>query len=126
MATLSVKKIIHRTSKRGEFFTIVWADDTKTTVKRMEGDESDEYTAFLFCLGKRIFKDRGKAREFIRAKKQVFELECEQKSIANKQRKVMLNSIPKEGVLLPVEVTAISPEAFHQVLTSSGIFRRNQ
>ena len=36
-----VKEIIHRKSKRGEFFTVVWSDNVKTTVKLMEGEKSD-------------------------------------------------------------------------------------
>lgn len=126
MATLNVAKIIHRTSPRGEFFKVVWADNTETTVKLAEGDTSDEYTAFLFCLGKRIFKDKGKAREFIRAKKQVFEDEVERKSFENKMKRAGLNSIPgHECMVLPVEVIS-NPATFHQVLTSSGIFKRNK
>lgn len=42
-----VKEIVHRESKRGEFFTVIWKDNTQTTVKLMGGDTSDEYTAFL-------------------------------------------------------------------------------
>ena len=126
MATLNVAKIIHRTSPRGEFFKVVWADNTETTVKLAEGDTSDEYTAFLFCLGKRIFKDKGKARQFIRAKKQVFEDEVERKSYENKLKKARISDIPNtECVVLPVEVIS-NPANFHQVLTSSGIFKKNQ
>lgn len=122
MATLNVAKIIHRTSPRGEFFKVVWADNTETTVKLAEGDTSDEYTAFLFCLGKRIFKDKGKAREFIRAKKQVFEDEVERKSYENRLKKAKITDVPRtECVVLPVEV--ISNPA---ILTSSGIFKKNK
>ena len=126
MATLNVAKIIHRTSPRGEFFKVVWADNTETTVKLAKGDTSDEYTAFLFCLGKRIFKDKGKAREFIRAKKKVFEDEVERKSIENKLKKTQVSAIPNpECMLLPVEIFS-NPATFQQVLTSSGIFKKNK
>ena len=70
---LDVVEIIHRTSKRGEFFTVKWADNTSTTVKLMEGDTSDEYTAFMFAVGKKMFGDKGKGREFVHNKKEVFE-----------------------------------------------------
>lgn len=75
-----VKKIIHRTSNRGEFFTVVWRDSTTTTVKLMEGEDSDDYTAFLYALGKKMFGDKGKGRAFVREKKEVFEEEVRQKS----------------------------------------------
>lgn len=75
-----VVEIIHRKSNRGEFFTVVWADNTKTTVKLMEGDTSDEYTAFMFALGKKIFGDKGNARKFVREKKQNFEDRMAKKS----------------------------------------------
>lgn len=81
-----VAEIIHRTSNRGEFFTVKWKDNTTTTVKLAKGEESDEYTAFLYALGKKIFGDKGTARNFVRAKKQVFEDRMEQKSY-EKQRK---------------------------------------
>lgn len=126
MTTLNVAKIIHRTSPRGDFFKVVWADNTETTVKLAEGDTSDEYTAFLYCLGKRMFKDKGKAREFIRAKKQVFEDEVERKSFENKMKRAGLNSIPNsECMVLPVEVVS-SPATLHQVMASSGIFKRSK
>ena len=64
-----VKKIIHRTSDRGEFFTVVWRDNTTTTVKLMEGEDSDEYTAFLYALGKKMFGDKGKGRAFVRERR---------------------------------------------------------
>lgn len=76
-----VKKIIHRTHKnKVESFTVVWRDDTTTTVKLMEGDTSDEYTAFLYALGKKMFGDKGQGRAFVREKKEVFEEEVRQKA----------------------------------------------
>lgn len=68
-----VKEIIHRKSDRGEFFTVKWGDSTHTTVKLKEGEESNEYTAFLYALGKKMFVDKGKARKYIAEKKKVFE-----------------------------------------------------
>ena len=83
MRVPNVVKIVHRTSKRGEFFTVYWDDDTQTSVKRMEGEVSDDYTAFMFALGKKLFKNKGIARQFIAQKKQVFENE-----VARKQEKI--------------------------------------
>ena len=80
-----VGEIIHRVSDRGEFFTVRWLDGTQTTVKLMEGDTSDEYTAFLYALGKKVFGDKGNARKFIRDKKEVFESRMAEKS-SEKQR----------------------------------------
>lgn len=86
-----VVEIIHRKSNRGEFFTVVWADDTKTTVKLMEGDTSDEYTAFLFALGKKLFENKGVGRKFVQKKKEVFEQRIAMQSIENAVRKQELN-----------------------------------
>lgn len=86
-----VVEIIHRKSNRGEFFTVVWADDTKTTVKLMEGDTSDEYTAFLFALGKKLFENKGVGRKFVQKKKEVFEQRIGMQSIENAIRKQELN-----------------------------------
>lgn len=94
-----VKKIIHRTSDRGEFFTVVWRDDTTTTVKLMEGETSDDYTAFLYALGKKMFGDKGKGRAFVREKKEVFEEEVRQKSKekqALRRRQAIQQSIDRE------------------------------
>lgn len=94
-----VKKIIHRTSNRGEFFTVVWRDDTTTTVKLMEGETSDDYTAFLYALGKKMFGDKGKGRAFVREKKEVFEEEMRQKAKEKKalrRRQAIQQSIDRE------------------------------
>lgn len=94
-----VKKIIHRTSNRGEFFTVVWRDNTTTTVKLMEGEDSDDYTAFLYALGKKMFGDKGKGRAFVREKKEVFEEEVRQKSKekqALRRRQAIQQSIDRE------------------------------
>lgn len=84
-----VVEIIHRKSDRGEFFTVCWADGTNTTVRLMEGDTSDEYTAMCFALGKKLFENRGVAREFITEKKAVFEERVEAKAKEKeRQRKI--------------------------------------
>ena len=76
----NVEKIIHKKSNRGEFFSVIWEDNTKTTVKLAEGEESDEYTAFCYALCKKLFNDKGKVRELIKEKKKVFEYEVEQRA----------------------------------------------
>ena len=96
-----VKKIIHRTSNRGEFFTVVWRDNTTTTVKLMEGETSDDYTAFLYALGKKMFGDKGKGRAFVREKKEVFEEEVRQKSKekqALRRRQAIQQSLDSEDL----------------------------
>ena len=96
-----VKKIIHRTSNRGEFFTVVWRDNTTTTVKLMEGETSDDYTAFLYALGKKMFGDKGKGRAFVREKKEVFEEEIRQKSkekLALRRRQAIQQSLDSEDL----------------------------
>lgn len=80
-----VRKIIHRESKRGEFFTVEWEDKTQTTVKLAEGEISDDYTAYLYALGKKIYGDKGVARQYVRDKKKVFENEVALKT-AERQR----------------------------------------
>lgn len=95
-----VKKIIHRTSDRGEFFTVVWRDDTTTTVKLMEGETSDDYTAFLYALGKKMFGDKGQGRAFVREKKEVFEEEMRQKTKEKKalrRRQAIQQSLDSEN-----------------------------
>ena len=132
MATLNVAKIIHRTSPRGEFFKVVWADGTDTTVKLAEGDTSDDYTAFLYCLGKRLFKDKGKAREFIRSKKKVFEDEVAEKSAlirakrleSNLMRDVDEEELVRNG-LIPITSVGFIPVPT-SALSSTSIYRRNQ
>ena len=133
MATLNVEKIIHRTSPRGEFFKVVWADGTDTTIKLAEGDTSDEYTAFLYCLGKRLFKDKGKAREFIRGKKKVFEDEVAAKSALNRVKRLesnLMRDVEEEEELVRNGLIPITSVGFIPVptsaLSSKSIYRRNQ
>ena len=132
MATLNVEKIIHRTSPRGEFFKVVWADGTDTTVKLAEGDTSDDYTAFLYCLGKRLFKDKGKAREFIRGKKKVFEDEVAAKSALNRVKRLesnLMRDLDEEEFvrngLIPITSVGFVPVST-SALSSTSIYRRNQ
>lgn len=123
-----VKEIIHRKSKRGEFFTVVWSDNVQTTVKLAEGEQSDEYTAFLYALGKRIFGNKGIAREFVRNKKQVFEDRMFTKSY-EKQRKRKAQALQQS--LNAEDVADISGIVYDEMfvapcLVSKAVFRRNR
>jgi len=132
MSIPEVIEIVHRTSNRGEFFTVKWADNTTTTVKLMEGDTSDEYTAFLFALGKKVFGDRGVARKFIHEKKKVFEDRVEVKA-AEKKRQRAIQAIQqsvsadfennREGIEIAQAVYEMGfvPPAF----VSRSIFKKN-
>lgn len=122
------EEIIHRESKRGEMFTVMWNDDTSTTVKLKEGESSDEYTAYLYALGKKIFEDKGKARAFIREKKKVFEDRVEYKR-AEKERKLKAKQLQKE--MEESEVADISDLVYEDMfvapaLISRSIFKRNK
>lgn len=76
-----VVEIIHRVSdKKGDLFTVKWKDGTSTTVKRREGEVNDEYTAFLYAMGKKLFENKGTARKYVDKKKAVFEDRVEQRS----------------------------------------------
>lgn len=127
----NVVEIIHRKSNRGEFFTVVWADDTKTTVKLMEGDTSDEYTAFMFALGKKIFGDKGNARKFVREKKQNFEdrmaKKSHEKAMQKKQAQFnqLMNSLEED------DFDDIEDEIYGQMfvapaMISKKLFKRNK
>lgn len=123
-----VKEIVHRESRRGEFFTVVWKDDTQTTVKLMEGDTSDEYTAFLYALGKKLFSNKGEARKFVKEKKQVFEDRMAKKS-AEKARQRKLQAIQQS--LDAEDLEDISDEVYcagfvAPCMVSKAMFRRNR
>ena len=124
----SVKEIIHRESKRGEFFTVVWSDNIQTTVKLAEGEQSDEYTAFLYALGKRMFGDKGNARKYIRNKKKVFEDRMAHISY-EKQRKrkeqALRQSLEHEDI---ADISGIVYEDMFVApcLVSRAVFRRNR
>ena len=115
-----VEEIIHRKSDRGEFFTVVWTDKTKTTVKLMEGEESDDYSAFMYCVGKKMFKDKGEARKFITEKKEVFENRMAEISEKRAEFKAMKNF--ENAVISDPDC----PEELVPVIVSRDIFRRNR
>lgn len=123
-----VEKIIHRTSKRGEFFTVVWKDSTTTTVKLMEGDESDDYTAFLYAVGKKMFENKGVARNYIAEKKAVFENEMEQKSVQKarvRRQQAIQQSLDAED--FPDVADLVYGEMFvAPALISKTMFRKNK
>lgn len=123
-----VNEIRHTKSKRGEFFTVIWKDNTQTTVKLMEGDTSDEYTAYLYALGKKLFGDKGTARKFVREKKKVFEDRMAEKSAEKarqRREQAMLQSLEAE------DLPDISGQVYDAMfvapcLVSRAMFRRNQ
>lgn len=115
-----VEEIIHRKSNRGEFFTVVWTDHTKTTVKLMEGEESDDYSAFMYCVGKKMFADKGVARRFIAEKKAVFENRMAEISEKRAEFKAIKNF--ENAVLNDPDFS----EEIVPVIVSRDIFRRNR
>lgn len=122
------EEIIHRESKRGEMFTVLWNDETSTTVKLKKGEKSDEYTAYLYALGKKIFNNKGEARAFIKEKKKVFEDRVEQKRIA-KERRLKAQQLQKE--MEASEVADISDLVYEEMfvapsLISRSIFKKNK
>ena len=48
---LMPKKIL----TNGDYMTVLWEDDTKTIVKRAEGEPASNYAAFTAAMGIRIF-----------------------------------------------------------------------
>ena len=123
-----VKEIRHTTSKRGEFFTVIWTDTTETTVKLMEGDTSDEYTAYLYALGKKLFENKGEGRKFVKEKKKVFEDRMAKKS-AEKQRQRRQQAIRQS--LEAEDVLDISEQVYDAMfvapcLVSRSVFKRNK
>lgn len=124
MTIPEVKEIIHRTSKRGEFFTVKWADNTQTTVKRMEGDVSDEYTAFLYALGKKLFGDKGAARKYITDKKQVFETRVEKEATDHRRQRreaALEQSLRAEGYE-PLDDDELSAVVYAQGMVPAALF----
>ena len=123
-----VKEIIHRKSKRGEFFTVVWSDNVQTTVKLAEGEQSDEYTAFLYALGKRIFGDKGTARQFVHAKKNVFEERMAMKSYAKQKRREEMNlrKSLEHGDVADISGIVYDDMFVAPCLVSRAVFRRNR
>ena len=123
-----VKEIVHRESKRGEFFTVIWEDNTQTTVKLMEGDTSDEYTAFLYAFGKKMFGNKGNARYFVREKKKVFEDRMAKKSEEKKrQRRLQALQQSLEAEDLPDISEQVYGDMFvPPCLISKAVFRKNK
>lgn len=127
----NVVEIIHRKSNRGEFFTVVWADDTKTTVKLMEGDTSDDYTAFIFALGKKIFGDKGRGRKYVHEKKQNFEDRMARKSHekAMQRKAAQFNQLMNkfdEDDLDDIEDEIYGSMFVAPALISKQLFKRNK
>lgn len=123
-----VKEIIHRKSERGEIFTVVWNDETKTSVKLQEGDESDEYVAYLYALGKKMFANKGTARAFIREKKKVFE---DRVAKISDMKKVQRRNMALEQSLNAKDVGDISERVYEEMFVPAGmisrsVFRRNR
>ena len=116
-----VKEIIHNTSKKkGEVFTVVWADNTETSVKLMEGDTSDEYVAFMYCMSIKMFGSKGDCKKYIKEKKQVFSDRVERRSQelkSNRERKKLAEITKKE---VPYSGGLIVPQ-----LSTSSMFKRN-
>lgn len=116
-----VKEIIHNTSKKkGEVFTVVWADNTETSVKLMEGDTSDEYVAFMYCMSIKMFGSKGDCKKYIKEKKQVFSDRVERRSqeLKNNRERKKLSEITKKEV--PYAGGLIVPQ-----LSTSSMFKRN-
>lgn len=123
-----VEKIIHKKSNRGEFFSVIWTDNTKTTVKLAEGEESDEYTAFCYALCKKLFNDKGKVRELIKEKKKVFEYEMEQRTAEKNRHRRMLavqQSINARD-FDDVEAEVYGDMFVAPALISRSVFRKNR
>ena len=123
-----VNEIRHTKSKRGEFFTVIWKDNTQTTVKLMEGETSDEYTAYLYALGKKIFENKGEGRKFVREKKKVFEDRMAKKSAEKarqRREQAMRQSLEAE------DLPDISGQVYDAMfvapcMVSRAMFKRNK
>lgn len=123
-----VTEIRHTKSKRGEFFTVIWRDNTQTTVKLMEGETSDEYTAYLYALGKKLFENKGEGRKFVREKKKVFEDRMAKKSAEKarqRREQAMRQSLEAE------DLPDISGQVYDAMfvapcMVSRAMFKRNK
>lgn len=126
-----VAEIIHRKSNRGEFFTVKWTDGVNTTVKLAKGEQSDVYTAFVYAVGKRIFPDKGYARNYIESKKKVFDDRMKQKSYEKqRKRKEMALQQSLEARCGDIEdyiIDKVYEDMFvAPALISRSVFRRNR
>lgn len=107
-----VKEIIHsKSDKKGELFIVVWCDGTNTTVKLREGEQSDDYVAFMYCVSIKMFGSKGECRKFIKDKKSAFNervsrrseekrLKVERKNRETQEKK----SVPYAGGLISLSV----------------------
>lgn len=117
-----VKEIIHSKGKRkGEVFTVKWCDDTETSVKLMEGDTSNDYVAFMYCVSIKMFGSKGECRRFIKEKKQVFEERVARRSEELKQRKLRRVMEDKAKREVPCAEGLRVP-----ALCTSSLFKRNE
>ena len=116
-----VKEIIHNISKKkGEVFTVVWADNTETSVKLMKGDTSDEYVAFMYCVSIKMFGSKGDCKKYVKEKKQAFSDRIERRSqeLKNNRERKKLEQISKKEV--PYAGGLIVPQ-----LSASSMFKKN-
>lgn len=116
-----VKEIIHSTSKKkGELFTVKWADNTETTVKRMDGDTSDDYIAFMYCVSIKMFGSKGGCRQYIKDKKNVFSERVAKRSEEIRNRKLQKVAEDKAKRSVPYVGGLRVP-----ALASSDMFKKN-
>lgn len=123
-----VKEIRHTHSKRGEFFTVVWRDETTTTVKLAEGEQSDEYTAFLYAVGKKLFENKGVGRKLVRDKKKVFEERMAVKHAENqrKRREHALQQSLNAEPIADISQVVYGDMFVAPCLVSRAVFKRNK
>lgn len=116
-----VREIIHRSSKKkGEVFTVKWEDGTETSVKLKEGEVSDEYVAFMYCVSIKMFGSKGDCRKYVKAKKEVFNSRVQERS-----RELREN---RERVKLEQEIKKTAPYVGGLIipqLSASSMFKKN-
>lgn len=78
-----IKKIHHS----GDYTIIIWADDTKTQVKRAEGTPNDPYGAFAQAVLKKLFGSTEKAK---------FEHSLKQNSVKEQEKILSKKTARKE------------------------------
>ena len=94
----------------------------------MEGETSDEYTAYLYALGKKLFENKGEGRKFVKEKKKVFEDRMARKS-AEKQRQRKEQALRQS--LESEDIMNISEQVYGEMfvapcLVSRAVFRKNK
>ena len=97
----------------------------------MEGDTSDDYTAFIFALGKKIFGDKGNGRKYVREKKQNFEDRMARKSHekAMQRKAAQFNQLMNkfdEDDLDDIEDEIYGSMFVAPALISKQLFKRNK